>query len=524
MTGERIRFGGWTRQGALAAGVTAAVILAALSSGCGRKAAAPAGGASRPMQGVGPYRISVQNRPGMPSVGDNRLEITVTDTTGAPVRGAEVGVLVAMEAMGTMPRMESRAEAKETGPGVYEAKYGIGMAGEWDANVRIRDTRGGQADASYRLSTSLARVSFVGGTPPAGGGAAAGGATGGAAGGGSQGSSVAGEIPGAVRIDPARRQEIGIRTSPVERRDLTQAVRAAGLVAYDETRRAEVSLKFGGWVRDIRVDYTGRPVRAGEVLFTVYSPELFAAQQEYLTALGRSAGGPAPTGAGGDSSIADAARRRLLLWDIAPQEIDAIARGGKPMEAVPILAPTSGVVVEKNIVQGSALQAGQLLYKIAPIHPVWVIANVYPYELSLIRNGMAATILTPFLPERSRLGHVSWLSPSMEADTRTAQVRIEVPNERGDLKPGMYVDVAFDVRLGRQIAIPEGAVLYVGDRRVVFIDLGDGRLAPRDVTLGPRAGDYYAVLAGLKEGEIVVTSGNFLVAAESRLKAAESKW
>jgi Cu(I)/Ag(I) efflux system membrane fusion protein len=497
----------------MAAVLTGALLLAAFSSGCGRKAAAPGGGAGGPIQGVGLYRVSVQNRPAMPSVGDNRLVVTVADTTDAPVRGAELSVLVAMEAMGTMPRMESRGEVRETGPGVYEAKYDIGMAGEWDAVIRIRDARGGAAEGTYRLSTSLGGAAFLGGTPPAGQGSAGAGAAG-----------SAGEIPGAVRIDPARRQEIGVRTSPVERRDLTQAVRAAGLVAYDETRRAEVSLKFGGWVRDIRVDYTGRPVRAGEVLFTVYSPELFAAQQEYLTALGRAAGGSTPTGAGGDSSIAIAARRRLLLWDIAPQEIDAIARAGKPMEAVPIVAPVGGVVVEKNIVQGSALQAGQLLYKIAPIHPVWVMANVYPYELSLIRNGMGATILTPFLPEKSRLGRVSWLSPSMEAETRTAQIRIEVPNEHGDLRPGMYVDVALDVHLGKQIAIPEGAVLYVGDRRIVFVDLGDGRLAPREVTLGPRAGDHYAVLAGLKEGEIVVTSGNFLVAAESRLKAAESKW
>ncbi|HEX7077660.1 MAG TPA: efflux RND transporter periplasmic adaptor subunit [Candidatus Eisenbacteria bacterium] len=518
MTGEGIRFRGRTWRLALAPALTAAMLLAAIVSGCGRKGAAPGGGAAGPTQGVGPYRVSVQNRPATPSVGDNRLVVTVADTTGAPVRGAELSVVVAMEAMGTMPRMESRGEVKETGPGVYEAKYGIGMAGEWDADIRIRDPRGGQADAAFRLSTSLARVSFVGGTPPVGGGSA-GGAVGGA-----RGPGAAGDIPGAVRIDPARRQEIGVRTETIERRDLTQTVRAAGLVAYDETRRAEVSLKFGGWVRDIRVDYTGRAVRAGEVLFTVYSPELFAAQQEYLTALGRSAGGSAPNGAGGDPSIAEAARRRLLLWDISPREIDAIAQAGKPMEAVPIVAPVSGVVVEKNIVLGSALMAGQLLYKIAPIHPVWVMANVYPYELPLIRNGMEATILTPFLPEKFRLGHVSWLSPSMEADTRTAQIRIEVPNERADLRPGMYVDVAFDVRLGKQIAVPESAVLYVGDRRIVFIDLGDGRLAPRNVTLGPRAGDYYAVLAGLKEGEIVVTSGNFLVAAESRLKAAESKW
>jgi Cu(I)/Ag(I) efflux system membrane fusion protein len=439
-----------------------------------------------PLQPVGPFRISLVNRPQPPAVGDNRLAVTVQDTSGAPVRGAEVSVLVVMQAMGTMPRMESRGEVKEIRPGVYEAKYGLSMAGEWDVDVQVRDAKGARADAAYRLSTSLKEITLQGGP-----------------------------VPGAVRIDPARRQEIGIRTAPVETRDLSTTVRAAGLVAYDETRRAEVSLKFGGWVRTLRVDYTGRPVRAGEELFTVYSPELFSAQQEYLTALASSPASP---------DLVQASRQRLLLWDITPEQIDAIGRAGKPMEAVPVVAPVSGIVIEKNVVRGSSFMPGQMLYKIAPIHPVWVMASIYPFELSLLRTGMEATILTPFLPEKSRTGRVSWVSPYLAADTRTAEVRIEVPNARGDLRPDMYVDVQFEVRLGKKVAVPENAVLYVGDRRVVFVDLGDGRLAPRDITPGQRAGDYFEVLSGLKAGEIVVTSGNFLVAAESRLKAAEGKW
>lgn len=487
--------------------------------GCGRKAESPAADAGGPVQAVGPFHISLQNRPEQPSVGDNRLTIAVQDTAGAPVRGADVSLLIVMQAMGTMPRMESRGEVTEIRPGVYEAKYGISMAGEWDVDLRVKVPNGAQADAAYRLSTSLKGIPFLGGTPPTGGGAGA--ADAGSAGGGPSGN---GDVAGAVRIDAARRQEIGVRTGPVEMRDLATTVRAAGLVAYDETRRAEVSLKFSGWVRDIRVDYTGRPVRAGEVLFTVYSPELFSAQQEYLTALGRSGQDAGLPGGGADSELASAARQRLLLWDITPDQIDAIARAGKAMEAVPIVAPVSGVVLEKNVVQGSAFMAGQLLYKIAPIHPVWVVANVYPFELPLIREGMPAAIQTPFLPEKSRTGRVSWLSPYLETATRTAEVRIDAPNVRGDLRPGMYVDVTFDIRLGKRLSVPESAVLYVGDRRIVFVDLGDGRLAPRQVTLGHRAGDYYEVLSGLKAGETVVASGNFLVAAESRLKSAESKW
>ena len=193
------------------------------------------------------------------------------------------------------------------------------------------------------------------------------------------------------------------------------------------------------------------------------------------------------------------------------------------MEAVPIVAPVGGVVVEKNVVRGSAFMAGQTLYKIAPVDPVWVVASVYQYELPLVREGMAAAILTPFLAQQSRSGRVSYINPYLDPETRTGEVRLEVPNPRGDLKPGMFVDVVLERDLGERLAVPESAILYAGDRRVVFVDLGDGRLAPRDVTLGPKAGDYYEVLAGLKAGEIVVTSGNFLIAAESKLKSATTK-
>jgi Cu(I)/Ag(I) efflux system membrane fusion protein len=490
----------------------AAAILFATAAGCGRKGPqgdeAPAREARASLQDVGAFRIGVRNSPEPPSVGDNKLLITVRDAAGAPVRGADVEVIVAMQAMGAMPRMESRGALKEPEPGTYEAKYGLSMAGEWDVDVVIRSRDGAAAQAAYRLSTSLKEIAFVGGTPPAGG---------------ARPGAAAAEAPGAVLIDAARRQAIGVRTGPVDVRDLTATIRAAGRVGYDETRRAEVSLKFSGWVREIHVDYTGKPVSAGDVLFTAYSPELVSAQQEYLTALGE--GGLADSAAVPESAeLAQAARQRLLRWDIPASQIDAIARSGKPIEALPIVAPVSGVVLEKSVVRGSAFTAGQTLYKIAPTHPVWVMANVYPYELPLVRTGMAATILTPFLPERSRRGRVAYVNPYLDPDTRTAQVRIEVPNLRGDLRPDMFLDVAMESSLGKRLAVPESAVLYVGDRRIVFVDLGDGRLVPRDVTLGAKAGDYYEVARGLAKGDIVVTSGNFLVAAESRLKSAAQKW
>jgi len=489
------------------------VALTAVFMGCARKSQDRAALPESPRTGMteaGSFLIDVRNRPETPAVGDNTVLIAVRDTLGRPVSGAHIEAAVVMDAMGAMPRMESRGVVKEGSPGRYEASYGIPMAGEWNLHVRIRH-ESGAAEVEYRLSTSLKGASFAGGTPPTRGGAGLG------------GGGISADETGAVRVDPARRQAIGVRTEPVRIRDLATTIRAAGRVTYDETRRSEVSLRFSGWVRSILVDYTGKPVQAGQTLFTAYSPELVSAQQEYLTALGLSAR------SGGDSvsaepDLAEAARERLLRWDVRPSQIQQIARAGKPIEALPILAPTSGVVLEKSIVQGSAFTAGQTLYKIAPIHPVWVVASVYPYELPFVRAGMSATILSPFLPEHSRRGKVSYIDPYLDPDTRTAQVRVVVPNARGDLKPDMFVDVALSASLGQRLAIPESAVLYAGDQRVVFVDLGDGRFAPRTVTLGAKAGEDYEVLSGLKAGELIVTSGNFLIAAESKLKSAAQKW
>lgn len=489
--------------------VIASAILVALAilPSCGRREerSTESTATSGSVQAVGSFQVSIANRPERPIVGDNTFVMTLRDSSGAPLTGAKASALVVMPAMGAMPRMESRGEFRETKSGIYEAKYGLQMQGDWDITISIQAPDGRRADAIYRLSTNTSEFAFVGGTPAAGAGSLPGGVA----------PPPDASDQGAVSIDPSRRQAIGIRVGPVVKKELTATIRAAGRVTYDETRRAEVSLKFSGWVRDIRVDYVGRQVRRGEVLFTFYSPELLSAQQEYLEALR----------AGSQSEdLAAAARQRLRLWDIAPSTLDEIARSGKARETLPILAPASGVVVEKSVVAGSAFTAGQTLYWIGAIDPVWVIANVYQYELPLVRLGMEALILTPFPGEPTRGGRVSYVNPFLDANTRTGEVRVVVPNPHGDLRPGMFVDIMLERRLGPRLAIPESAVVYAGDRRIVFVDLGDGRLAPRDVQLGPKAGTDFEVVSGLREGEVVVTSGNFLVAAEVRLRSAGQKW
>jgi len=472
--------------------------------GCARKERRTAEVAAATVQTAGPYRITLENRPNRPVVGDNAFVATVRDSAGRRVTGGSLSALVVMPAMGAMPRMESRGEFRETSAGTYEARYGLAMQGDWDVTFSIHAAEG-HAEAIYRLSTNTSDLGFVGSTPAPGGST------------GPSGGAPTGDVSDAdaLTIDPARRQAIGIRTGPVVRKNLTATIRAAGRVTYDETRRAEVSLKFSGWVREIRVDYVGRPVRKGEVLFTLYSPDLLSAQQEYLEALKSGDAG---------AELAAAARQRLLLWDIAPSDLDAIAASGTARESLPIHAPVSGVVVEKNVVAGSSFEAGQPLYRLGPIDPVWVVASVYQYELPLVSVGVPARILLPFPGEPARTGRVSSVNPFLDPNTRTGEVRVVVPNPRADLKPGMFVDVVLERPLGAKLAVPESAVLFSGERRIVFVDLGDGRLAPREVVLGPKAGTDFVVVSGLREGDVVVTSGNFLVAAGVRLRSATQKW
>lgn len=505
-----------------------------------------------PMNPVGSYQVGVLNAPDPPSMGDNSMTVMIRDAQGNPVRAAELETVVSMTAMGAMPYMESRGKVKEVKPGMYRAEYGLSMNGEWDVRLSIRAPQQAPARADYRLSTSIRGLSFVSSTPaqggpgspapqPSGGSSAPppGHAGHGAPGG--QGMVVPAEeippgedeVPGAITLDAARRQLLGIRTESISVRELAVTIRAPGRVAYDEAHQAEVSLRFSGWVREIRAATTGQAVNRGSVLFTAYSPEVWTAQQEFVEALKHSAvgtdtpdiaAGTAPADRHQLSPLAAAARQRLHLWDIPASEIARLERTRLPRETIPIVSPVSGVVTAKNIVQGSPFSVGQVLYTIARIDPVWVLASIHQVDLPLVRVGTPARILDPYLDANSRSGRVSFVYPAFTSETRTGTVRIEVANPQGKLKPGMFVDVNMMVPLGKKLALPESAVLPTGERNIVFVDAGAGRLVPRSVQLGYRAGDYFQVLAGLEPGEVVVTSGNFLVAAESKLRSATGKW
>ncbi len=329
---------------------------------------------------------------------------------------------------------------------------------------------------------------------------------------------------GVIMIDEVRRQRIGVKTGLVVRRPMQLLVRAVGKIAYDETRLENVTLRIPGWIEELLVNRTGQRVERGEALFTVYSPDFYVAQEEYLQALRSQASARGTGRPDRADGIVRAARQRLLLWSLDESEVDAIGQRGMVQEAVTIKSPTSGYVIHKHVVKGDHVQAGQLLYEIAALDTVWVEAEVYEGDLHYVAEGQRVHVTLPYRPGRSFEGRVSYVYPYLDEDTRAGRIRVELSNTELELRPGMYGNVSLEVDLGERTQVPASAVVYTGPRRLVFLDLGEGRLRPQEVELGAKSGAYYEVLSGLSPGAEVVTSGNFLVAAESRIRSALEYW
>ena len=325
---------------------------------------------------------------------------------------------------------------------------------------------------------------------------------------------------GTVVVDEVRRQQIGVRTAPAEVRPLVLKVRAVGKVQYDETRLSDVNLRMSGWVERLLVDETGQRVKKGQTLFTLYSPELYAAQVELLTALRQREDGSASVFSG----LANASKQRLRLLGMSDAQIRRLVQRGKPWEHMPITAPSSGYVIEKAVVEGAYVEAGTQVYRIADLSRVWIDADVYEADLPYLKVGEPVRVQLPYAQNKSFEGHLDYIYPTLNDKTRTARARIVLPNEDLELKPDMYANVVLDVDLGERLSVPDSAVVYTGPRRLVFVDLGEGRLRPAKVKLGVHAGGYYEIIDGLKEGDLVVTSGNFLIAAESRIRSAIEYW
>lgn len=474
-------------------------------------------------QPAGPFQLVAKLDPDPPAQRGNTLWLQVQDDAGQPVTGATVRVAYRMPPMGAMSEMRGDAEVSPAGSGWYRARYDLPMAGGWTLAVQV-EAGGKRGQATF--SITVGSQGLVGEGAPGAGAADAGVAYYTCPMHPSVHAAHPGKCPicgmtlhpvqaeerGAVTLDAAQRANAGVTTAPVVLAPLTLTTRALGQVTVDETRLVDVSLRVQGYIHDLKVNATGQAVKKGQVLFTLYSPELFAAEQELLLAQ------RAQT-AGVGQELVRAARTKLRLWGLTDAQIAQVLKRGAPIENVPFLSPATGVVLEKAVVEGAAVAAGQRLYRIAPLDPVWIEAQVYERDLASVRLGQPAEVTLASLPGRTFQGKVTFVSPTLEAKTRTAAVRVELENPGLVLKPEMFAQVLLRRDAGKALQIPSSAVLYTGPRRLVFVDEGNGRLVPREVELGARAGDRDQVLSGLREGEQVVTRGNFLVAAESRLSA-----
>ncbi len=329
----------------------------------------------------------------------------------------------------------------------------------------------------------------------------------------------------AVTIDAQKQQLMGLKTIEVKRAPFETSIRTTGRIAADERRVHHVHTRYEGFVEHVTADFTGKFVTKGEVLAHVYSPELYATQQEYLLAL-KASGSLGPSGvpsvAQGGRDLLDAARQRLLLWEITPADIAEIERRGEPIRAMPVYAPISGYVTGRTAYHGMKVMPADTLFDILDLSAVWVLADVYEYELPRLSLGEKATMTLSYWPGRSWEGTVTYVYPSVDEKTRTVKVRAEFGNPKGELKPEMFADVTIHARPRTVLQIPDDAILESGTRNIVFVSEGDGRLVSREVSVGDRGAGVVEIRDGLKEGEVVVLGANFLVDSESRLKAAIS--
>jgi RND family efflux transporter MFP subunit len=328
---------------------------------------------------------------------------------------------------------------------------------------------------------------------------------------------------GAFQIPPEKQQLIGVQYGEVAYKPVFKTLRTVGRLTYDETKIVRVHTKVEGWIENVYVDFTGKEVKKGQPLISIYSPELLQTQQEYLLALrGRDELSKSPFHEAviGGESLLQAARKRLELWDISDEQINELEKSGKPTKTLTLYSPTDGFVLTRDSFPKHRVTPETELYTIADLSTIWVIADVYEYEAPEIKTGQAANVTLAYYPGRAFRGRVDYIYPQLDATTRTLKVRIEIPNPNLTLKPDMYANAELKIDYGRRLVAPQEAVLDSGSEQLVFVAHEGGYFEPRRIRLGPKVDNNFIVLGGLKAGEKIVTSANFLIDSESRLKSS----
>ena len=331
-------------------------------------------------------------------------------------------------------------------------------------------------------------------------------------------------IPGlaAVSLTPDARQRMGLTLGTVEKRSMARTIRTPARIAADETQLYRVTTKVEGWVDQLFVSVSGQTVRKGDPLLTIYSPQLVSAQQEYLSALqaARTLSAAPGDAAEGARSLMASARQRLHLWDISDEQIARLEKTHQTEKTLTLYSPANGYVTEKNVLAGQKIMPGESLMVVADLSIVWGDADLYESDLPYVKTGMPMALTFPYWPGKTFSGKVSYIAPSLNKETRTLTIRLEIPNPESLLKLEMYATATLEYPLGEILAAPESAIMRTGERDYAFRDTGDGTLVPVEVAVGLRSAGYYEIRSGLKEGDRVVTSANFLVDSESSMRAA----
>jgi membrane fusion protein, copper/silver efflux system len=438
------------------------------------------------------YKVELKPKPNPPEVGQNTIIVKLTDAEGKPVNDAKVTLLPFMPAMGSMPRMEQKSQVTLKGNGLYEVVFELPMGGTWEIILSVE--KDGRPETFFHsLTTGIPDVSSK--NP-------------------SMSASQSGKsLPtNAMNIGPERLQKIGVRFAEVKTIGFERKIEAVGVVEQDRTHREEMTLRFSGYVIKQFKGREGDSVNAGDPLFTVYSPELVAAQSEFLLANKV------------EPMLREAAQGRLKNMGMAQSDINQIVSSGKVKRDVTIRSPISGTILEILVREGSAVSTGQPVYVVGDLSQSFIVARVFQQDVNDLRAGQPAEVSLPGRRLESAHGRLDLIYPQVEQGAGTTNVRVEVTEYLPDIRPGTYVDVTFPVALGNRLAVPAESVLYSGKNRYVFIDLGAGVLEPREVDVGATAGDMVEVRSGLKEGERVVSSGTFLVGSEAQLRSALPKW
>lgn len=335
-----------------------------------------------------------------------------------------------------------------------------------------------------------------------------------------------------INIPYDKQQMIGVQTGTASVRSMLKQIRTVGRVTYDEKKLATINTKFDGYIEKLYVNATGEYVRKGQPVAEIYSPELLATQMEFINLLkwrNKDQLTTSPKDAKNDdltemlnadaANVIDAAKQRLRLFGITDDQINEVERTGQAKRTLTVYSPARGFVIQRQALQGTRVQPGEALFDLADLSTVWILADIYEQDLPLIREGQKATINFPYYPGKTFIASVNYVYPALDNTTRTAKVRIILPNSRGIFKPQMYSDMQISIGLGDRLAVPDSAVINTGTRQIVYVDRGNGDFQQRQVKTGLRADGMVQILSGLKIGEIVSTSANFLIDSEARLKS-----